>query len=93
MDFQVRKGLETPPESAWNENEVFLHLLYYPGCDCSFCRGLPDKCHEWGGIFFGLYRFAGGRGVRLCGLADRLYQPFHAAQVRQVQKTGICHIE
>ena len=45
------------------------------------------------GLEDSLYRFAGGRGVRLCGLADRLYQPFHAAQVRQVQKTGICHIE
>lgn len=29
-----------------------MHILCYPGCDCSFCRGLPDKCHEWGGIFF-----------------------------------------
>lgn len=29
-----------------------MHLLYYPGCDCSFCRGLPDKCHEWGGDLF-----------------------------------------
>lgn len=93
MDFQVRKGLETPLKVHGMRTKFFLHLLYYPGCDCSFCRGLPDKCHEWGGIFFGLYRFAGGRGVRLCGLADRLYQPFHAAQVRQVQKTGICHIE
>lgn len=50
MDFQVRKGLETPLK-VHGMRTKFLHLLYYPGCDCSFCRGLPDKCHEWGGIF------------------------------------------
>lgn len=93
MDFQVRKGLETPLKVHGMRTKFFCIYCIILAVIVLFCRGLPDKCHEWGGIFFGLYRFAGGRGVRLCGLADRLYQPFHAAQVRQVQKTGICHIE
>ena len=85
MDFQVRKGLETPLKVHGMRTKFFCIYCIILAVIVLFVVGFLTS--------FGLYRFAGGRGVRLCGLADRLYQPFHAAQVRQVQKTGICHIE
>ena len=87
MDFQVRKGLETPLKVHGMRTKFFCIYCIILAVIVLFVVGFLTSA------FFGLYRFAGGRGVRLCGLADRLYQPFHAAQVRQVQKTGICHIE
>ncbi len=93
MDFQVRKGLETPPESAWNENEVFCIYCIILAVIVLFVVGFLTSAMSGEGSFLAFIVSLVAGGVRLCGLADRLYQPFHAAQVRQVQKTGICHIE
>ncbi|MFT0278823.1 hypothetical protein [Bacteroides faecis] len=93
MDFQVRKGLETPLKVHGMRTKFFCIYCIILAVIVLFVVGFLTSAMSGEGSFFGLYRFAGGRGVRLCGLADRLYQPFHAAQVRQVQKTGICHIE
>lgn len=90
MDFQVRKGLETPLKVHGMRTKFFCIYCIILAVIVLFVVGL-DKCRVED--LFWPYRFAGGRAFASCGLADRLYQPFHAAQVRQVQKTGICHIE
>ena len=88
MDFQVRKGLETPLKVHGMRTKFFCIYCIILAVIVLFVVGFLTSAMSGEGSFL-----AGGRGVRLCGLADRLYQPFHAAQVQQVQKTGICHIE
>lgn len=50
MDFQVRKGLETPLK-VHGMRTKFLHLLYYPGCDCSFVVGFLTSAMSGEGSF------------------------------------------
>lgn len=74
MDFQVRKGLETPLKVHGMSTKFFC--IYCVILAVMFLLSwLPDKCHEWGGIFF-VFIVRWWPGRRLCGLADRLYQPF-----------------
>lgn len=92
MDFQVRKGLETPLKVHGMRTKFFCIYCIILAVIVLFVVGFLTSAMSGEGSFLA-FIVSLVAGAFACGLADRLYQPFHAAQVRQVQKTGICHIE
>lgn len=94
MDFQVRKGLETPLKVHGMRTKFFCIYCIILAVIVLFVVGFLTSAMSGEGSFLAfIVSLVAGAFASVVGLADRLYQPFHAAQVRQVQKTGICHIE
>lgn len=77
MEFQVRKGLETPLKVHGMNTRFFLVYCIILAVLVLFIVGVFDKCHERRRFFRDVYScFDGGRTC-FCLLTCAVYQSFH----------------